>query len=297
MKAIVHSNSREERSKHMYRTFMSQRNLDFVSQAIACLANEVGVEESDGSFWVCYGSFVLNQQTTESDLDLLCIHTLPSAVRRVQSSFGGYPVTIYSLNRNDFVSDGEQRTFGGYFGGKVLNPHVMFLASQKDRDLVAEVGGAFIGPFSAAMVGKQRRVSATSENLAADSVLARFHLCPWFRSYFLRYYIFSSFQQLWIKMTEAITLSFLKAGIVTQNGNEFCYRHIPSEKELHESTLAAAARFWALGSSLHGGMPDFPAFYIQKAEQYVRDNSLEDRLEKMIHFLQAQSSKGGTRDT
>jgi hypothetical protein len=89
---------------------------------------------------------VLNQQTVESDIDLLCIHTLPSAVRRIQSSFEGYLVTIYSLNRNDFVSDGRQRTFGEYFGGKVLNPHVMFLDSQKDRDMIAEVGGA-IGVF------------------------------------------------------------------------------------------------------------------------------------------------------
>lgn len=277
----------------MYRKFMNQGNFDFVARAIACLADEVGAREGDGSFWVCYGSFVLNQQTTESDLDLLCIHTLPNAARRIQSSFEGYPVTIYSLNRNDFVSDGRQRTFGGYFGGKVLNPHVVFLASQKDRDMVAEVGGAFIGPFSAAMVGKREGVFATSENLAADSVLARFHLCPWYRSYFLRYYILPSFQQLWGKMVEMTTLSFLKAGVVMQSGSEFRYQHTPSEEELHESTLAVAARFWALGSSLHGGMPDFPAFYMQKAEQYVKENNLEDRLEEMIRFLHTQSSQGG----
>jgi len=277
----------------MYRVFMNQGNFDFVARAIVCLADEVGVERGDGSFWVCYGSFVLDQQTAESDLDLLCIHTLPNAVRRIQSSFEGYPVTIYSLNRNDFMSDGRQRTFGGYFGGKVLNPHVMFLTSQKGRDMVAEVGGAFIGPFSAAMATKRGRSVATSANLVADSVLARFHLCPWYRSYFLRYYISTNFQQLWERMAEVMTLSFLKAGIVAQNGDEFRYHHMPSEEELHESTLAAAARFWALGSSLHGGMPDFPAFYMQKAEQYVIDNNMEDRLEEMIRFLNTQSSQGG----
>lgn len=280
----------------MYRTFMSQENFNFVARAIACLAGEVGVREDDGSFWVCYGSFVLNQQTPESDLDLLCIHTQPTAVRRIQSSFEGHPVTIYSLNRNDFVIDGKQKTFGGYFAGKVLNPHVMFLTSQKDRDVVIEIGGVFVGPFAAAMAEKRRRGLATSANLAADSTLARFHLCPWYRSYFLRYYTLPSFQQLWRRMAEVTTLSFLKAGIVTQSGSEFRYQHTPSEEELHESTLEAAARFWALGSSLHGGMPDFPAFYMQKAEQYVRDNNLEDRLEEMLRFLHTQSSQGGTHD-
>lgn len=278
----------------MYRTFMSQANFDSVQRAIVCLANEVGMKEGDGSFWICYGSFVLNQQTSESDLDLLCIHTLQRPVQRIQSSFEGHPVTIYSLNRNDFVSDGRQKTFGGYFGGKVLNPHVMFLASQKDRGMIAEVGGAFIGPFSAAMAARRGRSFATGANLVADSVLARFHLCPWYRSYFLRYFISTNFQQLWERMTEVTIQSFLKAGIVTQNGNEFRYQHTPTEEDLHESTLAVAARFWALGSSLHDGMPDFPAFYMQKAEQYVRDKGMEDRLEEMIHFLHAQSSKGGT---
>lgn len=280
----------------MYITFMNQENFDFVARAIAYLAAEVGVREGDGSFWVCYGSFVLNQQTPESDLDLLCIHTQPTAVQRIQSSFEGHPVTIYSLNRKNFVSDGRRKTFGGYFAGKVLNPHVMFLASQEDRDVVIEVGGAFVGPFAAAMAGKREGVIATSENLVADSVLARFHLCPWYRSYFLRYYIFPSFQQLWGRMAEVTTLSFLKARIVTQSGSEFRYQHTLSEEELHESTLAAAARFWALGNSLHGGMPDFPAFYTQKAEQYVKDNNLKDRLEEMIRFLHTKSSQGGTHD-
>lgn len=281
----------------MYRTFMNQENFDFVARAIACLTGEVGVREDDGSFWVCYGSFVLNQQTPESDLDLLYIHTQPTTVRRIQSSFEGHPVTIYSLNRNDFASDGRQRTFGGYFGGKVLNPHVLFMTSQKDRDMVIEVGGAFVGPFAAAMARKREGGFATSENLAADSALARFHLCPWYRSYFLRYYVSLNFPMLWDKMAETITLSFLKAGIVTQSGDKFRYRHALSDEELHENTLASVARFWVLGSSLHGGMPDFPAFYMQKAEQYVRDNNLKDRLEEMIHFLHAQSSKGGINET
>lgn len=93
-----------------------------------------------------------------------------------------------------------------------------------------------------------------------------------------------------------MTLSFLKAGTVALDGNKFRYQHTPAEKELHEITVAAAARFWALGSSLHDGMPDFPTYYMQKAEQYVKDNKLENRLEEMHHFLQTQSNRGGTDD-
>jgi hypothetical protein len=273
---------------------MNQKNIDFVERALECFANEVSMKKSDGSFWVCYGSFVLNQQNPESDLDLLYIHTQPTAIRRIQLSFEGYPVTIYSLNRNDFVNDGRRSNFGGYFSGKVLNPHVAFQASQKDKDMIAEVAGAFIGPFSAAMATGTDRSVLTATNLVADSVLARLHICPWYKSYFLRYFISSNFQQLWERMTEVITLSFLKSGIVSQSGDRLCYQCAPSKEDLHKNTLSAVARFWALGSSLHGGMSDFPAFYMQKAEQFVRSNGLESRLEEMIHFLHMHSSKGGT---
>ncbi|QQG49876.1 MAG: nucleotidyltransferase domain-containing protein [Candidatus Berkelbacteria bacterium] len=278
----------------MYRTFMTQQNFDFVQQAIRRLAGEVEAKDGDGSFWVNYGSFVLNQQTPESDLDLLFIHSQPTAVRRIQSSFSGHDVTIYSLNRRDFVSDGQRRVFGGYFGGKVLNPLVTFNASEKDQSMLLEVGGLFIGQFASAIADKHVRRTSTKANLAADSVLARLHLCPWYRSYFLRYFTSPTFPQLWDKMSEVTTLSFLKAGIVTQDDDNFRYLNTLSLADLHETALEAVARFWALGSCLHGALPDFPAFYMQKAEQYVRDNRLENRLEEMMSFLQAQSNTGGT---
>jgi len=273
----------------MYGTFMSQENSDFVARALTYLAGEVGVRENDESFWVCYGSFVLNQQTPESDLDLLYIHNQQLPVRRFQSSFEGYPVTVYSLSRNNFVSDGEQKLFGGYFGGKVLNPYVTFLTSREDQNLVTRVGGAFIGPFAAAMAKRQGREIATQANLVADSVLARFHLCPWYRSYFLRYYIAPIFPQLWERMEEVIPLSLVEAGVVVQDNNGFHYSHFLSDEELHEETIRAVTHFWALGSCLHGSMPDFPAYYIQKAEQFIRDDNLESRCKEMLQFLRKQS--------
>lgn len=284
----------------MYKSFMSQESSNFVTRALTYLAGEVGVQEGDGSFWICYGSFILNQQTSESDLDLLYIHNRLTAARRIQSSFEGRPVTIYSLSRKDFASDGEYGIFGGYFGGKILNPHAVFLASQEDRDMVAKVGGAFIGPFAGAMAKKWGRKSATRANLVADSVFARFHLCPWYQSYFLRYYTLPIFPQLWERMEEAITSSLIKAQVVTQDGNYSRYLHTLSDEELHQKTIASVARFWALGCSLHGGMPDFPAFYMQKAEQYVRENHLEARREEMMLFLRGQSvnqNEGGSYGT
>lgn len=273
----------------MYRAFMSKESSSFIAKALLRLAEEVRAEDSSRGFWVCYGSFVLNQQTPESDLDLLYIHNRPATVQRIQSFFEGRPVTVYTLSRNDFISDGKQLLFGGYFSGKALNPYSTFLASQEDEDMVAEVSGAFIGPFAARIAKALERDIATRANLVADSVLARFHLCPWYRSYFLRYYITPVFPQLWARMEEVIPSSLVKAGIVAEVGNGFRYCCTLSDNKCHEKVIMAVARFWALGSCLHGGMPDFPSFYMQKAEQFINHNNLEDRSEEMMRFLHNKS--------
>jgi len=213
-----------------------------------------------------------------------------AGVRRVQSSYRGYPVTIYALNREDFMRDGAPGAFGGYFAGKVINPCVLFSPRIEDEAMVKRVSAQFIGPFAAAMAQRQNRGVATEANLAADSVLARFHLCPWYRSYFLRYYIHESFPQLWERMKELTASSFLEAGVVTRIGNCFRYQQVPTECWLHERTVMMAAHFWGLGSSLHGGMPDFSAYYIEKARQYIAVNNLEHSLNEMMDFLQVQAS-------
>lgn len=281
----------------MYKKFIMQDNFNFVERAIRHLAVEIGAEgEEDGSFWVCYGSFVLNRQTSESDLDLLCIHNRSVSIRRIQSSFEGYPVTVYSLCKNDFASDGEARLFGGYFSGKVLNPYVAFLATQEDEDFIMKAAGQFIGYFAAVMAEQQGRRNATRTNLVADSVLARFHLCPWYQSYFLRYYTASNFSELWRHMEEVIPLMFVKAKAVIQNGSVFEYQRIPSKTELHMESIKVIARFWALGSCLHGQLPDFPNYYIQKTEQFIVCNNLQGRCAEMLQFLCEQSvqqKKGG----
>jgi len=274
----------------MYKMFMTAESSDFVTRALVDLVTEVGAKEGDGSFWVCYGSFVLNQQTPESDLDLLYIHSQTAPVRRIQSSFEGHPVTVYSLKRNDFARDGEQRMFGGYFGGKVLNPCVVLQATEEDKELVLRTAGEFIAPFASAMALRQNRKKTTRANLVADSVLARFHLCPWYRSYFLRYYIDPDFSKLWNRMEEVVSSAFMKAGVVVQDGGSLEYCRTPSDAELHTEIIKAVARFWALGSCLHGSLPDFPDYYMQKSEQFIAQRGLHDRCDEMLKFLEQKAN-------
>jgi len=279
----------------MYKMFMTTESLDFVRQALLYLASEVGQVKECRSFWVCYGSFVLNQQTSDSDLDLLYIHDQTSSVRRIQSSFRGHQVTIYSISKNDFINDGELRMFGGYFAGKILNPHVVFQGSETDRSLILDTASKYIAPFAEGMYLQQKRKEVNRFNMVADSVMARLYICPWYHSYFLRYYINPDFLRLWNRMEEVICSAFVKSGVIIQDGETFMYRHGTTVEDLHAEAIKVSARFWSLGNYLHNSRFDFSDYYIQKSEQFIVKNNLEEKCLEMLAFLKC-GKKGGEHE-
>ena len=86
-------------------------------------------------------------------------------------------------------------------------------------------------------------------------------------------------------MEEVISLAFMKAGVVVQDDGYFKYCHATSDTELHTEIVKAVARFWALGSCLHGSFPGFPDYYMQKSDQFIARNDLQDKCEEMMEFL------------
>lgn len=271
----------------MYDSFISAQNRSFVEAAINAFKAERSALAAAGSFWVVYGSFALNTQQHASDMDVLYVHdsvgSNPNPIR-IQSSFRGYPVTIYSISRASLGADGEERLYGGYFAGKLLNPNVLINATEADRQLVMQVAGEFIAPFAADAAGK--RTVSTAENLLADTVIARFRLCPWYESYFVRYFTSQNFDALWRHMRSLIADCLLASGYVRKfddGGFEYC-RKLDTE-ELHIQMIQATARFWSLGACLHNCQADFPDYYIQKALQTVRQRNLEDSIRQMKVFL------------
>jgi hypothetical protein len=171
----------------------------------------------------------------------------------------------------------------------LLNPFITFYATKREKKLILKIIGKFIGDFSATLsLKKMKKKIITSENLLVDTIFARFHLCPWYKSYFLRYYIDPNFYKIWNQMKKIITKAMLEAKIVTKKGkNKFQYnKKFLLEEEFHLQTIKSVARFWAIGSILHKNIPNFPDYYIQKAEKFIREKNLQNRCKEMLKFLQ-----------
>ena len=270
----------------MYSEFMSQDSCDFVSRAINKISLEKEFVSRDRAFWVCYGSFVLNLQNEKSDLDLLYVHTETNPPSRIESNYETHPITIYSLSSGDLMDDGNQKRFGGYFSGKVLNPYIVISKDEKnDANLVLRVAGKFISGF-AADIGKQRRSKlSTQANLVADTILARFRLCPWYSNYFMRYYTHPDFAKLWTRMEEVIPLSLIAANKIAPQKNGFVYIDPLSEDDVHVNLVRSIAKFWSIGSYLHNS-PHFLDDYIKKSEQYCDDT---EALKQMMSFVEEKA--------
>jgi hypothetical protein len=275
----------------MYDQFLTASNRLLIADAVACYKKEVGAKEGDGSFWVVYGSFALTEQHPGSDMDVLFVHNQtgrPPA--RIQSAFQQYPVTIYSISRIDLESDGEARRFGGYFSLKLLNPFVTLGAQNGDLEWLLKIAGGFIGPFARDASGGREFSSPT--NLLADSVLARLHLCPWYHSYFVRYFHSLSFPDLWRQMQEVVLLALEVSGQVKKTEGGYQYTDHSSSEDLHKETFKVVARFWSLGSCLHSSQPGFPDFYIKKSEQNLEAIGGDNALAALLQFLETEKADG-----
>ena len=275
----------------MYRKFMSSQQIDFVSGALPYLQVETEIEDNPLNFWVCYGSFVLNQQTSKSDLDLLFVHQTNATPTRIQARYEGFPVTIYSLPLKELVADGSQRRYGGYFSGKLLNPFVVFSESHDAINVSMEAMGGFIGNLAATIAKEHGREIATRDNLVADSVLAYLRLCPFYKAYFLRYYISSNFDEIWDHMRIVVPNALMKARVVTMlSEDSFEYSLAFSPEQFHLQLVTSIARFWAFGSCCHDSNIGFPDYYFQKAQEYIGHNGLQEQSSELLEFLERKAT-------
>lgn len=275
----------------MFNKFMTDNSNEILRRALPLLVTEINVMQSESDYWICYGSLLLGLQNNQSDIDLLYIHHDPhQQPSRIQSSFEEWPVTIYALNESDFKADGEQRKYGGYFSGKVINPHAVLGGHTDSVQATLKVAGGFIGQFAASLSRRRGREIASPGNIAADCFLAFLHLCPWYRAYFMRYFVDPRFADIWQTLQASVTTSLVLAKEVTKlSPGYFEYQNPLDEAQFHIEMIKVVARFWAVGACFHGGRIDFPDYYFEKSEQFLRRTGYINHCAKLYDFLNTQA--------
>jgi hypothetical protein len=282
----------------MFRTLISEEVRDDIREATTLLRSEIPDGFSANDFWACYGSFVLGQLHSYSDIDLIHVQGEPSIAppRRIHTAFEGRPVTIYSLSTSDVSADGRLRKFGGYFAVKLMSPHILCPESKYGQELINSTIADFIFPFAAWQanhVGKS--LNFDREQIAAHCLLAILQLCPWYESYLVRYWQHPMFPILWKELVELLSSCLIERECVTAVGaDRYSYLSSEPRSEMQRQLIKCVARFWATGACLHEGRMDFPDYYMRKAEQHAARKGVREDVAAVLIYLQ-EKARGGYR--
>lgn len=270
---------------------ISTKNLSFIKQVIKKLSPKMEIEEYKNVLWLVFGSYVINMNKSGSDLDIIGIHDNFLKNKRVVHNFKNIPIHITLTNIKTLKDDGEKRLFGGYFSGKVINPHIFFYGNPISKNEAIYHSGKFIAPL-AGYLGKLSHFSLfTDSQLTALVFIAYLSTDPSFDSYFLNYFSSPNFPKIWKSLCK-ITISMLKiAKEITPKKNKYVFiNKFNDYKSFHSERMKISARHWSYGTVCHNNDHKFQDKIFSKAEKKMKNiDPSGTKYQEMILFLKQQS--------
>jgi predicted nucleotidyltransferase len=272
---------------------INSKNKKIILDVIKLIKKEDCLFQEKKSTWVLIGSYVINQETEDSDIDLLFIHSNTKFLR-FKKEFLGINVSVCAVPLKFLKEDGEKRKYGGYFSAKCLNPFEIF---YEDTNIVEEIyksAGSFIGKLAGYIALQQDKDSFTADEVTAQVFSAYISLHSGYISYFLSYFTSPIFEAIWAELKEKTMKSLTKASVIqqTEDTNRYIYiKTYESFEEYHNKRLEASSFHWSFGSIVHNSDPDFPYWYYKNAETKI--NSLDpegSELERLKMFISEKLS-------
>jgi len=277
----------------MSREIISPQNEAFVSEIIEKAKVERHVSDSPEDVWILTGSYAINTYTPQSDIDLILVHQRDegSTPIRKKVPVEDIPVSISIVGRHIFKEDGNQQ-YGGYFAGKLLNPHHLFNGDPVLRNFIRSTAGSFIGSF-AGYLGTERQGSLRHDanELTAHSLLSYSSICPEYNSYLLSYFTADNFDKIWNFLAESIPESLVISGKAVKNTEGYRYTEPYRDyNEFNKMRLQSLARRSGFGVYFHESDYSWIGSYFKDASKKIdRIDPTGESYKEMIKFFQEMS--------
>jgi predicted nucleotidyltransferase len=173
---------------------INDQNKEFILKVIEEIKKGNSLYRDIDSTWVLIGSYVINQNTEQSDIDLLFIHQ-NDKFNRFKGAILGKQVSVCSVPISYLRQDGEERRYGGYFSGKCLNPFEVFYENELIVNEIYKATGLFIGKLAGYIATQQNKERFCAEEITAHVFSAYISLHAGYISYFLSYFIAPNFKK------------------------------------------------------------------------------------------------------
>lgn len=267
------------------------KNMSIIEEVIEMLSSETGVLNPKEILWLVFGSYVINTNTTTSDLDIIGIHKRFINKKRHVFNYKNIPVHFNAINIDDLKDDGENRLYGGYFTGKIINPHIFLYGNSKEINDSIYYAGKFIGPLAGYISKISTKISFSQSQITAFVFIAYLSTDPSFDSYFLNYFTSQEFEKIWECLQKDTVNMLITSGSIQSNGNEYVFLDsFVNYKDFHSERMKISARHWSYGVVYHDNDVKFPDTIFTKANMKLKMIDPDGKkYANMCSFLKEQS--------
>ncbi|OGI76823.1 hypothetical protein A3C57_00350 [Candidatus Nomurabacteria bacterium RIFCSPHIGHO2_02_FULL_33_12] len=266
-------------------------NMSIIEEVIKILSNETRVLNPKEILWLVFGSYVINTNTTESDIDIIGIHKSFINKKRYVFNHKNIPIHFNAINMDDLKDDGESRLYGGYFTGKIINPHIFLYGNSKEINDSIYNAGKFIGPLAGYISKISTDTSFSQSQITAFVFIAYLSTDPSFDSYFLNYFISQEFEKIWECLQKNTVKMLIISGSIQRVDNKYIFTDsFFSYKDFHFERMKISARHWSYGVICHDNDIKFPDTMFTKANMKLKIIDPEGKkYANMVYFLKEQS--------
>ena len=204
---------------------------------------------------------------------------------------GHSTVHFNAICMDDLKDDGESRLYGGYFTGKIINPHIFLFGDNKKRHEAIYSAGRFIGPLAGYMGQISTDTSFSRSQITAFVFIAYLSTDPSFDSYFLRYFLSPEFEKIWECLQNETINMLIVSGNIRRIGEKYIFLDgLNSYRDFHFERMKIAARHWSYGAICHDSDRKFPDAIFTKAQLRIKDiDPKRNKYKNMVSFLKDQS--------
>ena len=244
-------------------------------------------------FFCIYGSYATGTQHDKSDIDLLFIHrTEKSKLKRTSEKFNDISISFYEISLKDLKDDANGK-YGGFFCGKMFNPHKLFDCTADDEQIISKS----ISVFFSNIFGEKHckfKYDYTPDEILKNSIRIYFDLYPEFYAYIMRLMNSSNFKLIWNEWVKYYINILLDNNIIKKTENGYSYVNLVSVEKFEIIKRDYISRFWIYGAVSHNSNTDFYDFYKNKNKDYIISHE-KLRIETSL-FLATTYKTGGEKN-
>jgi hypothetical protein len=270
---------------------VSDSNLSFIKESIGFIADKLDLNDYKDALWLVYGSYVINMNTSSSDLDIIAIHNSFIKNERIKYTFNEVPIHFTKINMDTIEDDGEKRLYGSYFSGKIINPHIFLFGDEKTKNKALYHAGKFIAPLAGYLSGLTESEFFSASQVTSLVFIAYLSTDPSFDSYFLNYFVSPDFENIWEALCESTIHMLHISDSLAASKNKYLFKKkFQDYKSFHSERMKISARHWSYGAVCHGANYKFQDIIFFKAEEKMKEiDPSGNKYLNMVRFLRNES--------